>query len=58
VKCLINNLRSGVRAVREKTDAFRGIWKGKDFDRMDLEEEIKAVRRELSDEILKRAERL
>jgi hypothetical protein len=34
---------------------LKGIWKGKGFERLDLEKEIKEVRRELGEQIEKRA---
>jgi hypothetical protein len=33
---------------------MRGIWKGKGFEGLDIDREIKAVRQEMSESILKR----
>ena len=33
---------------------MRGIWKGKGFEELDIDKEIKAVRQEMSESILKR----
>ena len=33
---------------------MRGIWKGKGFEGLDIDKEIKAVRQEMSESILKR----
>ena len=33
---------------------MKGIWKGKGFEGLDIDKEIKAVRQEMSESILKR----
>ena len=39
---------------KRKIVQMRGIWKGKGFERLDIDKEIKAVRQEMSESILKR----
>lgn len=36
---------------------LKGIWKGKGFERIDIEKEIKEVRKELGEQIEKRAQK-
>jgi hypothetical protein len=50
--------RKGSPAKSEKKIAkLKGIWKGLGFEKLDLEKDIKAMRKEFDEGILRRSER-
>ena len=42
------------KGKKRKIVQMRGIWKGKGFEGLNIDKEIKVVRREMSESILKR----
>jgi len=59
VKDLVEFLsRKGSPGTSEKKIAkLKGIWKGLGFEKLDLEKDIKAMRKEFDEGILRRSER-
>jgi len=50
--------RKGSAGTSEKKIAnLKGIWKGFGFEKLDLEKDIKAMRKEFDEDILRRSER-
>ncbi|MEA3222601.1 MAG: hypothetical protein U9P49_05495 [Thermodesulfobacteriota bacterium] len=54
VKNFIAFILSQTKDKRRKIVQMRGVWKGKGFERLDIDKEIKAVRQEMSESIRKR----
>ena len=54
VKNFVTFILSQNKDKKRKIVQMRGIWKGKGFESLDIDKEIKAVRQEMSESILKR----
>jgi len=54
VKNFVTFILSQNKDKKRKVVRMRGIWKGKGFESLDIDKEIKAVRQEMSESILKR----
>jgi hypothetical protein len=53
VRAYVRKLLPAARA-KKHVEPLRGIWKGLGWEKLDLEEEIRTLRRESSEHILKR----
>ena len=54
VKNFVTFILSQNKDKKRKIVQMRGIWKDKGFEGLDIDKEIKAVRQEMSESILKR----
>ena len=54
VKDFVTSILSQHKDKKRKIVQMRGIWKGKGFEDLDIDKEIKTVRKEMSESILKR----
>jgi len=54
VRDFISFILSRKKERRKKIVQMKGIWKGKGFEKLDIDEELKAARKEMSESILKK----
>ena len=54
VKNFVTSILTQNKGKKRKIVQMRGIWKGKGFEGLNIDKEIKVVRKEMSESILKR----